>query len=572
VRDDDAIIQWIAGQMTLTDDEHRYLLRVVASDTPIDVLPEKLKKLLSMAFNYLAQALNTTGNTFLFKSINQTHVASLTTAFQSCFRNVFSGALIASGKMTSGALETESIDTVREIITTSYVLAILSTATSMMFYGAAYFSLPKIVAQETAHESMPYLFFTGILGTWPILGLTVLQQISYAKNHCIAQVVSTVMSRIPSVLIGYFLMKHTSLSGSANIGIGNLIAPVASYIAMEYWMRRQSDIHEIMQLPRMQTVHTSLNDDINDAEDTTQLFAPGDAVGTRYSRIFAAVQKHMPAMFRLFLEMGFQRATEWVNVLIITFLLGALHNYYLNVMSASLQIMSIFNLCSQGVGAGATMDAEQVKKEFERALKWVGQLHELSVSSEQRPTRDLMMNRLCAHAETQYNSLKNIVIKAQLLGLSINSVVDHFLFFSRKPIVKLFSQADTTAPQETMAEWVLAITALSLIADAARLISCSSLVPWKKNLQTNVISLVTMTVIGIPVSYFSTKDRSDETILYWTFGIRTIMIFAAAMLNFGIQMHELKKDKQKLQQYSFIMPEMRDALEVDSHFRSTSPS
>ena len=531
------VIQQFSDALGLSGEERNYFFRLLNSDDPVDTLPNKTKKLLSMAFGYLAQALNTTGNTFLFKSRDQEAIASLTTAFQSCFRNVFSGALIAGGKMTSGALETQSDDTVREIITTSYVLAVLSTLVSMTCYGAGYFVLPHVFKKETAHDAMPYLFFTGILGTWPILGLVVIQQIAYAKNYCTSQVMSTLMSRIPSILIGYGLMKYNDRwSASTNIGIGNLIAPLISYFCMEWWMRRQTDLREIMQLPLMQA-STSVNeagDEIRDALITTP---------SRLTRVQSSVKKHFPAMFRLFLEMLFQRATEWVNLLIITFILGAIRNSYLSTITASLQIMSIFNLCSQGIGAGATMDAERVKKEFERTLGWIEKLNDTPES----PERNQVIQQLLIHSEFQYSSLKSIVIKAQLLGLGINSVVATSLCVLRKPIVSLFSQASSTDAEKTMAEWVLMITAASLLFDASRLISCSSLVPWKKNMLTNMISLVTMTVIGIPVSYAATKGKSDETILYWTFIIRTFMIFVAAMMNLYVQFREFKKDYGRIE-------------------------
>lgn len=534
---DEILVAWLKEQCHFSESDVEFILSEKYKEKRVS--PNKAIKLLSMAFNYLGQALNTTGNTLLYRTYNQTAVASLANTFQSCFRNTLNGGMAASGKMISGQRNSGDEIDQQEMIVTSYLLGFVSAAITTTIYGASYFILPKVVDKETGTLAAYYLLASG-LGNWPMLNLTMLQQFAYAYDHWVAQIVTTLMSRIPPVALSYLLLRETNLIPAVSIGLGNMIAPVLVYGAMEVWCRRQPDLKKFMRMPFVAFKNQWL-------DEQSALLNEGQVqpATSCWKNIRVASSKHFKPMLKLFAELAFQRATEWVNVFISTLVLGAMKNKNLAILTAALQVMSIFNLFSQGIGTGVTMDAEQEKKGFDRILKSSDQIDSVgknNIPPELIPPVESIQNDLLEQADTHYHNLKNIVILSQLLGLIVNGSVAIGTYFMRHMIVSWFANADDSPSQNEEAAKVLYMVAIGLVADSVRLISCGSLVPWNRNLLTNIVSLVSMTIIGIPLGYAIAKQEPENQ-AYYLFGVvRTIMIAVAAAVNIAISVNELKKD------------------------------
>lgn len=539
---------FLTNSLEFSDADAEYIIKHL---NDVSAGPAKLIKLLSMAFNYLAQAITTTGNTILFRNADQIGIASLTTTYQSCFRNTINGGIAASGKMYSGALKSFNIETQKEVSTTSYVLSISSAIFSMSCYAASYLVLPRLFDKETAQRASDYLLITG-LGNLAMILLTMLQQFAYAHGHWLSQLTTTVSCRFLPLPFSILFMRITPWSPAVNIALGNLIPTVGTYIAMEIWCRRQETLKTSLKLPRNIIPSVAAN------VDTPLLQATSQSNNT-LAIIKAASKKHLWPMFVLFLALVFQRATEWVNIFVLTLLLGNMQNKNLETISASLQVLSIFGLFSQGVGTGVTMDIEQEKTVFERLTRLSSQINNkmgsLELASDQSTFRVQLNNSRAKLSELilkHYQKMKHLIILSQALGFSVTASVAIALYFMREIIVKLFANPRASLTEKASAETLLCVAGISLIPDAVRLISCCSLVPWGKNLHTNVISLLSMSVIGIPVSYVIAKEKPGEEALYMFGIIRTIAITIAALLNIGIVVNELRKDKNKITQLSSV--------------------
>lgn len=126
-------------------------------------------KLLSNAFNYFLQAVNSIGNSFIFKAVGENKAAALTSSFQSCARNVISGMLGALMQMLGEALgEMEAnkdnpealkkrLKKVYRLIIVSYLLTGVFTAASSALYLIAYFVfLSRILPTRQIQRAIIY--------------------------------------------------------------------------------------------------------------------------------------------------------------------------------------------------------------------------------------------------------------------------------------------------------------------------------------------------------------------------------------------------------------------------------
>src|SRR3990167_5373704 len=106
------------------------------------------------------------------------------------------------------------------------------------------------------------------------------------------------------------------------------------------------------------------------------------------------------------------------------------------------------------------------------------------------------------------------------------------------------------------AETVLWISGLGLIADTLRIVSGNLLITWDKILFPSIMSLLTMTIIGIPLGYLSGMHKDDESAVIPMFAVRTGMIFLAALINLGMLFKKVKDDDMEIEEIQKSSPSM----------------
>ena len=529
-----------------------------------------VKKVISTGVNYLLQAVNTTGNTLIFvKMLDLGSAGSLGASIQSFFRNVLSGGLVSAGQILKEALGDDPIilsDTTltdderasreirvaraKEIVVVSYALTGLLTVVSMGAYGACYFVLPRFkYTPEVADATSWFLLISG-LATYPILALNMIGQIAFIRDHWKTPLLFSFMNRIPALIFaGLFVYYHLfspALDGSKQIGLGNAIAPWASYIGMEIVMRVQD---EFCFMPSFKEFFTILRKNLNEIDEIAK---------NGHSKL----RNDFSAMFVLWLLMCLQRFTEWGNLVAVNMALEKLGTEGLEAINASMPMISILCMLYQGIGtAGNLCMASDTK----------------TLRSEKQPFEK---------KEEAFNHIKSISIKSLLSGFAISLVSAAGLFLTRKYIIDLFmdhlnakstnnnsiSQSLTLENNDgflkkSTAETLLMITVVGLIFDALRIISSNLLNAWyNKNekgsgLKTivwpNVVSLISMTAFAIPAAYVSGQDRDDQDKLILMFGFRTAMILVAAAINMFQLFKIIEHDKK-----SYI--EIEDQIQVDT--------
>ncbi len=463
-------------------------LAVVKKSNPIMI------KVTSFGVGAVLIAVNLTANSLILVSEGHRGAGSLTTSFQALILGVCGGALMSGGVALGKPIGERNFIKASEIAKTSYVLTGALTAFSTLGYGATYFVFPKLFSEDIAKAAYTY-FLVSALGNWPALALVTTGQIAFQAGDWKSPLVSTIMYRIPSAALSYWLAGKGGL-GVAGVGLGNTIAPWVSYIGMQLWLTRQEFQH------------------LNQAPFSRQL-----------------IKDNFKPLLKLSAKMAFQRVTEWGNLSIITSVLGAMNSNDLVILNPSLQFMTLFNLFSQGIGLGGNMIAAVQRAEMKQLMQVV---------------RETKNEALIPELQKAQRNVKTTSVKSLSGALIVNSALAAVLFFARQPIVNLFLSSEASHEMHETAETALWISGLSLIADALRIVSGNLLNTWDKILFPNIVSLITMTIIGVPLGYLSGMHEDDESAVIPMFAVRTGMILLAALINVVVLFKEVKDDDRQI--------------------------
>lgn len=439
-------------------------------------------------------SVNTTANCLIMIDLGAGGACSLSTTYQSLFRNACSGVLLSCGVALGNAVGQGDYQEASESVIASYVLTGLLTLLSSTAYGATYFIFPKIFAEETAHAASTYLLWSG-LGTWSSLALITTGQIAFQAGDWKSPLASTIAYRLPAAGLSYLLAKNADL-GVKGIGIGNFITPWIAYAGMELWLHRQ-------QFDRFRQAEFSK----------------------------AIVLRHLKSLANRGFQMSTQKLTEWLNLLAITTLLARMSDTILTMINSSTQLMNFFNLFSQGVGQGGNMILATTHATLKKQI----------AQYKENPNEATL-----AEIKALQKSIITTSVKTYGVGMVINIASALTLYFARKQITDWFIADSADKSIKDTSETILWINGLGLIADSMRIISGCILNTWDKILLPNIVSLVLMTGIGIPLNYLVAKDKDHDYAATSMFILRNITILLAAIINTFMLYQCIKADQKEI--------------------------
>lgn len=110
---------------------------------------------------------------------------------------------------------------------------------------------------------------------------------------------------------------------------------------------------------------------------------------------------------------------------------------------------------------------------------------------------------------------------------------------------RYFIPNNSTAETHAVAETALWINGISLIPDALRIISGNLLNTFDKILFPNIVSLISMTLVGIPTAYLAALKNKNDLFMIM-FAVRAAMIFCAAVINTIVLYQEIAADKKEV--------------------------
>lgn len=494
---DTAVEVGYASSAAQTDNTETTVVEVenaTATSTKNNPSKSVVVKIASFGVGTVLTSVNTTANCLIMIQWDADGACSLSTSYQSLFRNVCSGALLVGGVALGNALGKDDNIEASEVVVASYALTGILTVLSSLAYGATYFVFPKLFAPATAEAASTYLLWSG-LGTWPSLALITAGQIAFQCGDWKSPLVSTIVYRLPAAGLSYILanLAHEGVEG---VGIGNFVAPWIAYLGMELWLRRNEFAH-------VKQISFSKN----------------------------VVFKHLKALASRGLQMSSQKLTEWLNLLLITVLLARMNDSNLTIINPSVQLMNFFNLFSQGVGQGGNMILAKDHATMKQLMTQYRQ--------NQHPQLLDQINAL-------QKSIVSTSLKSYGVGVVINVACAIALYFARKEITNWFISDKMNGSLHNVAETTLWINGLGLVADAMRIISGCVLNTWDRILFPNVISFILMSAMGIPLNYLVAKNKDNDYAVISMFVLRTVTIFLAAIINTCMLYQCIAKDQKEI--------------------------
>lgn len=449
-------------------------------------------KIISFGVGSMLIAVNLTANSLSLSKSGFPGAGSLTTAGQSLLLGICGGALNAGGMKIGKALGEKDLALANEYSHAALGMTAALATVSTLAYGTTYFLMPQIADPADASAATTY-FLISALGNWPALALVTQGQKAFQLGDWKAPLASTFTYRVPAAALSYLLATLTPM-GATGVGIANLITPWISYIGMECWLRKSK--------------FEALNQ-------------------TKFS--LEVAKKHFKPFMQLGAKMSLQRITEWGNLALLTAMLGRISNTNLMLINPSLQIMTLFNLFSQGIGIAGNMRTAK-----ERALL-------KSIKAE--PDNGLDSTRATRMFEAR-NAIKATTKKSIAGGVIANSLLAGTLFFARKPIVNYFLPETASQESHDIAETALWINGTGLVFDAIRIITSNLLNSYDKISLPNILSLITMTIIGLPLGYAASDHESENGAVVPTIAMRTGMLLLAGLMNTLLLLRSMREDEE----------------------------
>ncbi|MCX7121224.1 MAG: hypothetical protein NTZ67_05570 [Gammaproteobacteria bacterium] len=506
---------------------------------PQDPAPEAKKesnslfiiKVGSTALNYSAQAVSTTGTTIIISKMlhGLAGAADLANLWQSVGRNAVGGGMVAIAQIFTKEVgikpvllpadltpqeqlaREKTILCARENMAVGYALTAMLSMSSMTVFGLSFLALPYMADAETAAATHWYLLIAGAGGAWPTLASNTIGQTAYVRGYYKSPVICSFGNRIPSVVFSYLFVEYTRLNDIKGVAIGNLLGSWLSYLAMEIWMRHQDEFAfmEFKKLP--------------------------------FSK--ALLKKDLPPMIKLWAMMALQRFSEWGNLWVIGTLIGALASDNLKKTNASTTVIGILGLIYQGMGTAGNLTLAVDLKILE--------------STE----TDIQTKKIISQ------KIKPLIFKFLMAGFVASVALGATVFFLKEYIVSMLSD-DKSQGFSSISEKVLDITIIRLMGDSIRIISSNLLnARYKKNdsaennnrrlgsgfyniLLPNIVSIVLMTIIGIPAGYLagylSGKKEDNDNMLICIFAASAVAVWLAAIINTMQLYHGINLDRKKL--------------------------
>lgn len=318
-------------------------------------------------------------------------------------------------------------------------LGVLSSAT--MLSTRLYF--PYIFEAETSKAAIDF-FTTCSLGNIQQLMLVVNAQIAFQEGDWIVPPIIGLSLCSSSIALGYALAFIAKL-GPLGIGYGSSIAQTVVFLASQAWFLR-SDYHKY------------------------QLFT--------LTKLSELTQK-ITSMLKMGWKISIQRLNEWVNLMLITTLIGIENNNTLKATAPGVEYVRIFATVMQGIAQAVGMLIRQNKAV-------------MKVAKEE--------NNI-VHLRAIHRNNRNIIIQSNLTGVLINSIFAGLFYLERKPLAKFFLADISDEHTEELAQTLLWINMIGLIPDAVRLISTGAARGWEDVFYPAMISLLIMIVMGVPLGW-----------------------------------------------------------------------
>ncbi len=422
------------------------------NQTAAGILKGILFSTASFGIRSLFVASHHVGNGLIMSSLGPTTAAasSITTTIQTFTVGASAGFITATAVDLSDAISQKNVPAIGEIIRTSWVVLFLLGGLSSIAFLSTRYTLPLILERATAEAAADFFEMFAIGAIPDLLAWTNGQIIFKVEKNSSIPLLSTIVYRVSALVLSYYLAISCGY-GARGVGLGASIGGWTSVIIFQPWFSRAA--------------YKELN---------------------LYGLWIKNFCIHFKKLMRDGWKFALQRITEWANLTIIAEIVGAWSNEGLLASQPSVLMLTLCNLLSQGFSQASMMisieDCNNIKNNFRK----------FEESGEKKS--------LVAARKLLDKNYKNFFLTTGS-GLTFNVILAGALYFSRDIIIDWYVPEGSPDSTNSLAKTLLWINAISLIPDAIRIITGGVLRGWGDLLVPTLISLIIMTVIGVPAGY-----------------------------------------------------------------------
>lgn len=417
-------------------------------------------------------------------------VVSPTIAFMA---GITMGITSATGTNLGEALGEKNEKAVSEIIRTSWIVSIGLGIASGTVYLLFKPILPLCLNQSVADEASQF-FMTYAAATIPeILTWNNGQIVFKVENMPFLSFVAAGMYRLPAVALSYYMGISLKL-GPLGIGLGSAASGWLNALLTQPWFYTRETYKKY-----------------NLTEFTINNFA-----------------SHLKKFWTSGWPLAFQRTSEWLNLLIIAQTAANWSQQDLLAIQTSLLLLIGSGLIQQGVGQGAMMQVVEDRKAMLKTFKELTQ-----------PSNDIeKINLIKSKVDKNY---KQFLI-GNMVSIVFSLLLAIVIYLCRDKIISLYAPSDGVEKETLdLANTLLLINCVSLPFDASRNVTAGILRGWNDLLFPTVISLMSMSILAMPVG-ISIGEKYNQSLLP-LFIARIIGLIVSAGVNVHRFFEHRKQDQ-----------------------------
>lgn len=357
---------------------------------------------------------------------------------------------------------------------------------------------PHLFPDAVADTAISY-FQGAAIGNIAMLTYVVNAQLAMAEGHWFVLPLTGVLLAAGGATAGYFLAFPLQL-GALGVGLGTSISQVATCTAIMLWFQHPS--------------YKKYN---------------------LYQHGISKLKKKIQRLWNEGWKLSFQRLTEWGNLFLIVTVIGIENSTVLRATAPAIQCMIIAANAFQSLSQATGMLMAQNKGAREKAIE-----------------EDKI-------EEAENSSKKNISVFRRNIaaGVVTSVVIGGTLYALRNPIVQFFLKDPEPEIVNDATALLWNTMLLGLPFDSIRLISIGALRAWKLLLYPAFLSLLIMTLLGVPIGYALTRlvqgsdsEESDAALIFYVRAFS--MLIAGGITAFRV-VKELNADVA-VSRYSLMPP------------------
>ncbi len=397
------------------------------------------------------------------------------------------GILLSTGLHIGPSIGQKDYREAGDIAKTAWILTGLVGGISSATMFAARSLFPLLFEQETAQVASEFFSGYGAIGI-PILMLVTNPQIAFqAGDWYIPPVVSLMF--FSAGAMGSYLLAFPAKLGALGVGLGGTFAAAATSLFSQVWFSR--DHYKPYQF---------------------------------YALSIPGFREKVKSLLETGWQLSFQRMTEWGSLMLMTTVIGLYGNKALTVSQPAIQYTGLLASAVQSLAQAIGMILARNKGVITHAE--AEQDESLALEWYQKNVKTVNLNNMAAAVAM--------------------AVMAACFYIEREPLASFFLPDKADSETKKLAETLLWISMVGMIADAVRITGIGALRGWKDITFPTVASFVTMIVIGAPLGWAFGQALGNETA--WMFHARNAMVLIAAAITLDRCRKQLSADEKRLRE------------------------